>query len=63
MQRVTATEMDTAVDAQKAKLGRRNKRQVRCIYCLRLAKPGEAKRLWIDGHLRGYLHLFHMLLY
>jgi hypothetical protein len=56
---VSAAELDTAIAARRVELTRRNARPVRCTLetCRRLCKVGEAARLWIDGHKRGFLCL------
>lgn len=53
-------ELDAARQARKIHLGRPNGRPIRCANTgcrgLRAACPvGTARRLWVDGHPRGYL--------
>lgn len=54
---VTAAELDRALAAGKAEITRTNARPVRCavIECRRLCGVGQARRLWIDGHKRGFV--------
>lgn len=53
---VTGEELDRAIAAGKAELTRANARPVRCAIkgCRRLCGTGQARRLWIDGHKRGF---------
>lgn len=54
---LSAVELDTAFAAGKAQLTRLNVRSVRCAHCRRKCHPGNARRLWIDAHKRGFLCL------
>jgi hypothetical protein len=54
---VTAGELDRAVAAGKVQLTRANARPVKCGHCRALCPRGQAVRLWIDGHKRGFLCL------
>lgn len=51
---VTPAELDRAVAAGVADLTRENARPIRCSVCGRLCGVGQARRLWIDGHKRGF---------
>lgn len=53
---VTILELDRAIAAGTAELTRGNERVVRCTVerCGRLCGVGQARRLWIDGHARGF---------
>ena len=53
---VTAAELDRAVAAGTAEVTRPNARPIRCtvVECRRSCLVGQARRLWIDGHLRGF---------
>lgn len=55
--RVSVEELDRAVANGKAELTRTNSRTVRCNIdgCRRLCGAGQARRLWIDGHKRGFV--------
>lgn len=57
MRVVTATELDRAVAAGRTELTRANARAVRCTLrdCRVIIAPGEGRRLFIDGHARGFL--------
>jgi hypothetical protein len=52
---VTVDEFDIALAAGKASFGRLNYRDVRCAImgCRKVCGPGEARKLFIDGHRRG----------
>lgn len=55
-QAVTPQELDDALDAGVVRLGRCNRRVVRCVVagCRLLRDPGHAWRLFVDGHPRGF---------
>lgn len=55
---VTPEELDRALKARKVQItGRANSRAVRCVVssCRTLLAVGEGRRLWIDGHRRGFI--------
>ena len=52
---VTAEQLDIAVAAGVARVAGPNLRPCRCAVCGRLCGDGQARRLWIDGHRRGYV--------
>lgn len=54
---VTARELDLAMHAGVLEVTRSNERPVRCALCSTHCPPGWARRLWIDGHKRGFLCL------
>lgn len=56
-QTVSEDELDRALLAGKVEVTRANARPVRCARagCRRIAGAGQARRLWIDGHARGFL--------
>lgn len=54
---VTAGELDRALEAGKLEVTRANARPVKCSFCRILCAIGAARRLWIDGHKRGFLCL------
>lgn len=54
---VTAAEIDRAIENRKLEITRANARPIRCAHCRVLCGRGEARRLWIDGHKRGFLCL------
>ena len=48
--------LDIAIAAGKAEYtGRANARPCRCVVCRALCAVGEGRRLWIDGHKRGFI--------
>lgn len=53
MPRVYADELDVAAREGKVQLGRRNAGKARCVVCGILCLAGTARRLWVDGFLRG----------
>lgn len=54
---VMDAELDAALAAGVVQLTRPNARPVRCcrVGCRRLCGVGVARRLWLDGHARGFL--------
>jgi len=52
---IGAAELDRAVVAGKVELTRPNKRAVGCAHCGRLMQVGAGRRVWLDGHARGFL--------
>lgn len=54
---ITEAELDRALEYGKVSLTRPNTRPIRCARagCGKVCAAGEAFRLWIDGHKRGYL--------
>lgn len=50
-------ELDRAISLRKLKLGRKNRRPIQCVSCCGLASQGEARKLFIEGHYRGYFCL------
>lgn len=54
---IAAGELDTAARAGKVATTRPNARPVRCAAqgCRRLMGPGQARRVFVDGHARGFL--------
>ena len=53
---ITVQEWETAAAAGKIEFTRQNKRPVRCArqYCRRLCGEGQARRVFLDGHARGF---------
>ncbi len=53
---IAAGELDVAARAGKVEFTRPNVRPVRCAVepCRRLMGPGQARRVWVDGHGRGF---------
>ena len=58
---VTDAEMDRAIACRRLQVTRANARPVRCVSCRALCAIGEARRLWLDGHKRGFLCLVKCL--
>jgi hypothetical protein len=54
---IPAGELDAAARAGKVECTRPNARPVRCSAdgCRRLVGVGQARRVWVDGHARGFL--------
>jgi hypothetical protein len=52
---VTAEELDRAVAMGRAELTRTNKKPIRCVRCSTLCDIDGARRLIIDGQVRGFL--------
>jgi hypothetical protein len=54
---ITVAELDRAAAAGKVELTRGNARPVRCATQgdRRLIPEGQGRRVWIDGHARGFL--------
>lgn len=56
---VSDDELDRALAAHVLELTRPNARAVQCCRasCRRIIPEGQGRRLWIDGHARGFLCL------
>jgi hypothetical protein len=54
---IPATELDTAAGMGQVEFTRPNARAVRCSVepCRRLLEPGQARRIFVDGHPRGFV--------
>lgn len=54
---IAAAELDRACAAGKVELTRPNRKATGCAHCRRLIQVGTGRRVWIDGHARGFLCL------
>lgn len=52
---VTSEELDRAVTMGRAELTRGNRKPIRCVHCSNLCPIDGARRLVIDGQVRGFL--------
>lgn len=51
---IPASEWDRALAAGVVQVTRPNARPVRCVVCQRRCGERMARRVWLDGHARGF---------